>query len=311
MVIWKRVVFGGLQLIRDIYRVIIGKVRFRPDLIHLNTAGQLAVVRDLTIMLISHWYGIPVVYHIHFGRIPEIAAVCTLEWKLMSKAISKADVVIAIDASTEEAIRNHLPLAKVIRVPNCVNTKVLLETCAASSGQRTLMFLGMIEPTKGIEELIQAWTQLDHLDWKLIIVGPGGGKYKHQLIEKYQPTDMEFSGEMGHDEAMKIMAACDLFVLPSYTEGFPYVIVESMALGKPIIATRVGAIPEMLAEEHGYLIEPQNVRELKSALQCLMSDGMLRNRLGNRARERAINEYSLDAVFERYMSIWKSLAKIK
>jgi glycosyltransferase involved in cell wall biosynthesis len=277
----------------------------------LNTSGQLSIIRDLIIIRIAHGYRIPVTLHIHFGRIPEIAVARTTEWKLISKAICKADTVIAIDASTEEAIRNHLPNAKVTRVPNCVNTNTLPESCANSSGQRTLMFLGSIIPTKGIEELVQVWVQLNHLNWKLIIVGPGSQEYQDRLIAKYKPEDLEFSGKKGHDEALKMMAACDLFVLPSYTEGFPNVIAESMALGKPIVATRVGAIPEMLPEGYGELIEPGNVGELKSALQRLMLDADLRDRFGRKVRERALGEYSLDAVFERYMDIWKHLAKFK
>ncbi len=309
-VIWKRVVFGGLQLVRDVFRFI-RQLRFHPHVVHLNTSGQLSIIRDLVIIRIAHGYRIPVTLHIRFGRIPEIAVANTTEWKLMSKAICMADTVIAIDASTEEAIRTHLPNAKVTRVPNCVNTNALPESFANSSGQRTLMFLGSVIPTKGIEELVQAWVQLNHLNWKLIIVGPGSQEYQNQLIARYIPEDLEFTGKKEHDEALKMMAACDLFVLPSYTEGFPNVIAESMALGKPIIATRVGAIPEMLPEGHGELIEPQNVDELKSALQRLMADDVLRDQLGSQARKRVLREYSLDAVFERYMGIWKHLAKFK
>lgn len=306
MAVWKRVLGGGVQLVRDTFRLLC-QMKWHPDVIHLTTSGQLATFRDLAIIRIAHAFSVPVVYHIHFGRIPELAGGSSREWKLIAKAMRASDVVVAIDASTEDAIRNHLPEVKVVYIPNCVDVNRLPSPLFAQSEEKTAVFLGWVIPTKGIEELVQAWAELQPVGWKLLIVGPGSKDYHRQLLEKYRSAGIEFAGEKSHDEAMDFMASCDLFVLPSYTEGFPNVILEAMALGKPIIATRVGAIPEMLPEGYGLLIEPQSVSELKSALQRLMSDTDLRNRLGSQSHDRVLSEYSLDAVFSRLLGLWKSL----
>ena len=72
-----------------------------------------------------------------------------------------------------------------------------------------------------------------------------------------------FSVKKGHDDAMRMLANAEIFVLPSHTEGFPNAVLEAMALAKAIIASRVGAIPEMLADECGLLIEAKDVSGLK------------------------------------------------
>jgi glycosyltransferase involved in cell wall biosynthesis len=129
--------------------------------------------------------------------------------------------------------------------------------------------------------------------------------YWSQLRDRHHAVNIEFTGEKPHDEAMKMLAAADVFVLPSHTEGFPNVVLEAMALSKPVIATRVGAIPEMLGGDCGLLVEPQDVASLKMALARLMEDRELQRRLGREGYRRAVTQYSIDTVFLQYIDLWK------
>ena len=305
--IWKRVIGGSIQFIRDFAHVLV-QLCLRPHVVHLTTSGQFAVARDLLVMKAARLFKVPVIYHIRFGRVPQLAKANSREWRLISRAMRLAHTVIAIDGYTEQAIRDSLPEVRVVRIPNCVDISSLPKPSTPSSEEQTVMFLGWVIPTKGVEELIQAWASLRPDGWQLQVVGPGNTDYQHALMDKYQPTGLEFLGEKNHSEAMLLLADADVFVLPSYTEGFPNVVVESMALGKPIVATRVGAIPEMLSDGCGFLIEARDVDGLKSALTKLMADAELRQSIGARAQERAINDFSLDAVFERYMALWREAA---
>jgi glycosyltransferase involved in cell wall biosynthesis len=109
---------------------------------------------------------------------------------------------------------------------------------------------------------------------------------------------------------MEFLAQASVFVLPSYTEGFPNAVLEAMALGKPIIGTRVGAIPEMLTGDCGVLIAPKNAREIRDALKLLLNDNELRKRLAGKARARVTEEYSLESVFHRYKQVWYEAARL-
>ena len=96
-------------------------------------------------------------------------------------------------------------------------------------------------------------------------------------------------------------------MLPSYTEGFPNVILEAMALRKAIIATNVGAIPEMLEGESGVLIKPQDVNMLATELELLIYDDTRRLKLGQLAYEQARSSFSDDGIFSSLVDIWRTI----
>lgn len=304
LTLWKRVIGGGLQCIRDAIYLgrLLSKSRF--DAIHLTTSGQLAIIRDLGVLLVGRLFNVSIIYHIRFGRVPQIAAARNLEWLMMSWVMSNADTVIAIDGATRDTIAKYLPAANVELIPNCINLETLPMTAASVQPQFTAVYVGWVIPAKGITELIDAWSQLRLPGWRLHVIGPSDAVYRQKLIEQYGTDGIEFLGELSHDQAMKRMAAGEIFILPSYTEGFPNVILEAMALSKAIIATDVGAIPEMLAGECGLLVRPKDVRGLMTSLKALCGDGNLRDEMGKRARERVSAQYSIDTVFARYMTLW-------
>lgn len=301
---WKRVVGGGLQLIRDIARIL-AALRSRPDALHLTTSGQLGIIRDLAIMTISRHFRVPVVYHIRFGRVPQIAIESSGEWRMASRAMRMAQTVIAIDSATAAAIRRYLPEVWVVQIPNCIDPGALPKPSESAHAFRTVLFLGWVVKSKGIEELLNAWAKLQIAGWKLVVVGPCDPGYQQELLSRYQLKGVEFLGEKPHSEALRLMAEADVIVLPSHSEGFPNVLLEAMVLGKPIVATCVGAIPEMLRGDGGMLVEPRDVSGLRNALMEVLGDTELRKRMGEKARELAIQTFTVERVFTQYMAVWR------
>lgn len=306
---WKRVFGGGLQLIKDCIRVLT-LMYSHPDVLHITTSGQLGTIRDLMVMTVARLYSVPVVYHIHFGRIPQLAGSSSLEWQLIARAMRMAHTVIAIDNATVATIRRYMPKTSAVQIPNCIDLSTLPKSSAGVYCERTVLFLGSIHRSKGIEELIEAWSTLQPPGWRLRIVGPSDTEYQRKLFAKYQPQGVEFLGEKPHCEALRLMAEANAFVLPSHTEGFPNVVLEAMALGKAILATRVGAIPEMLGEKCGLLVNAQDTIGLRNALEKLIADEDLRKLIGSRSLER-VQSFSVDKVFARYMAVWRNVAGSK
>jgi len=223
----------------------------------------------------------------------------------MTRVMRKVNTIIALDTATYNAIKEYMPEVKVMLIPNCIKLPDLQETVTSDRSCRTALFIGWVIPTKGIAELLEAWTAIQPQEWKLQIVGPGNDNYRQSLIDQYHPAGVEFIGELPHSKAMELLKACDLLVLPSYTEGFPNVILEAMAFGKAIVATDVGAIPEMLEGDCGILVKPKDVEGLRIALKSLMDDSSNLADLGSRARERALAEYSADSVLNRLWMTWQ------
>jgi glycosyltransferase involved in cell wall biosynthesis len=306
--VWKRIVGGTLQALGDLLRFFRILSAWHPNVVHLTTSGHLAVFRDLGILLIARIFSVPVVYHIRFGRVPQMARERSKEWQIISFAMRLAHTVVCIDCITEEALRRHLPDINLARIPNCISWREFPQHLAAASSQHIAVFLGWVIPSKGIGDLLDAWMRLEPGDWRLHVIGPGGQDYRKKLMDLYQLERVNFIGELSHNEAMERLAEAEVLVLPSYSEGFPNVVLEAMVLGKAIVATAVGAIPEMLADGCGTLVEPGDAKKLAVALQLILGDAELRSTMGERARNRAILKFSIDAVFEQYLSVWHQAA---
>jgi glycosyltransferase involved in cell wall biosynthesis len=304
LAVWKRVLGGGIQLLRD-YLKFLRTVR-RVDVIHLTTSGRLATARDLAICATARLLHVPLVYHLHFGRVCDIARINNIEWRMLCRAMNLASVVLVLDHATAATIHEYLPCLRVEVAPNPIDLDSLPDPEPSQSASKTAFSLGWILPSKGVEELLQAWSACAKDGWDLVMTGPFNPAYRDMLVARYQPHAVRFTGELPHEEAMRIMASCDLFILPSHTEAFPYVVLEAMALGRPIVATHVGAIPEMLADGCGILIPPADADALAEAVKKLVYDENCRFLLGVHAHEKVTQQYALNIVMQKIAAIWRS-----
>ena len=125
---------------------------------------------------------------------------------------------------------------------------------------------------------------------------------------------MEIKGLCDLEMVIKEMLGCGIFVLPTYTEGFPNVIIESMACGCAIVTTAVGAIPEILAEDdgkpYGIIIEPQNVDQLTVAIQKMLTDTIFMQECKVNVQKRVKDRYNIDSIWQQITTIWDSCTKL-
>ena len=292
--------FGIVSAIRD-------KIRTdKMDCVHIATSGSLAAIRDLMVANLLRKKNIPFIYHLHFGRIPEIIRENTVEWKLIKKVISLSARTIAIDKKTKDELSAYFG-GKIDYIPNPIDLKSL--PVPSESTEKSVMYLGWVIKQKGVEELIASWesVQSEAKDWKLQIVGPYKKEYVDELRKKYSFENVELIGEKSHKEAMELLNRASVFVLPSYTEGCPYVIMEAMALKKIIIGTKVGNIPEMLGDNCGILIDVQNVEELKKHLKEIIIQADRYDNLREAAYEKAKSEYDMSRISAKILNIVKEI----
>ena len=116
---------------------------------------------------------------------------------------------------------------------------------------------------------------------------------------------VEFVGELDNSTVLEKLAGAAVFCLPSHTEGFPNVVLEAMALGSAIIATSVGAIPEMLSGDAGLVVDAQDPVALATQLEFLIENSETRRKLGSHAVEKVKNEYELGQVYKAYEAVWR------
>jgi glycosyltransferase involved in cell wall biosynthesis len=164
------------------------------------------------------------------------------------------------------------------------------------SGYRILMFPGAPRPHKGVEDVLMALDQLNCEDLRLVIVGGSPyDDYDDRLIEKWGRWIIKLP--KSPVEAMpEIVAAAHVVVVPQRDTvvaraQFPLKLTDGMAMGKPVISTRVGDIPEILADT-GYLVDPNSPEQVATQIEAIFDDFDLASVRGCKARERCIEKYS-------------------
>lgn len=155
-----------------------------------------------------------------------------------------------------------------------------------------VLFVGNLVWQKGVEYLIRAKEFLNK-DTEIVIVGDGPLLEEYKAIVEFENiVDIKFTG--ARKDIDKIMPAADVFVLPSLSEGRPSVIMEAMASGKPVIATNVGGIPELVNDQTGILVNPEDPVGLAEAINKLLEDKELREKMGENAREQSMQYASIE-----------------
>jgi glycosyltransferase involved in cell wall biosynthesis len=174
------------------------------------------------------------------------------------------------------------------------------------------LFVGRLKKEKGVFELVEAFKNISehHDNVALLIVGPDEEGLKKELIlcleickELIRFVDFTKTPE-------KYMAASDIFVLPSYREGFGSVIIEAASCGLPSIGSNIYGLNDAIkAGETGLLVSVRSSKSLEGAMLELVNDDKLRNEMGLNARKRAIDHFSQDDITLKILQLYKRLIK--
>ncbi len=161
---------------------------------------------------------------------------------------------------------------------------------------------------KGQDVLVHAFQTVRsrHPDVDLLFAGDGRERSRCERLAADLGLDkgVLFLGAVARDEIPKLLAGCEMLVLPSRREAFGMVLLEAMAAGKPVVATRVDGIPELVSDgENGLLVNPDDPQALADAICALLEDQGLARRLGRRGKELA-RDYSWSKIAERYVAVY-------
>jgi len=284
------------------------------DIVHISTPAGILLIKDLYLIHQAHKFGKKAYIHFHFGRIPDLFNHGGCELQFLKRVLHQADQVVVMDKFSFETLKKH-NFDNVTDIPNPLSpeTLILANKYKSKKTSGTILFAGHVIPTKGVEELISATKNIDGITVK--IIGAVSDSYKRHLIQlagEGQEKWLQINGETSYENTIGQMCRCDLFVLPSYTEGFPNVILESMVSGCCIIASRVGAIPEMLgtdnlqvSEQAGVCIEPRDTVQLEKAIRTLISDHNSADQFRRNAVNRVLTEYEISTVWDKLSELWK------
>lgn len=213
----------------------------------------------------------------------------------------------------KEFIALGIPENKIVYLPNSVNTDLFVPK--GQKEDNLLLFVGRISAIKGLHILIKSLRYLEE-NIRLIIIGPPDWDVNYyqkilKLIKKENQKgkhEIRYLGAMEQTKLVEWYQKTSLFILPSLYEAFGVTILEALACETPVIATRVGGIPEIIKNnETGILISPNNPKSLAEAIQHLLENRDIRLKMGREGRKRVIKEYSLEVTCRKLSAIYNQL----
>lgn len=220
---------------------------------------------------------------------------------------NNAGKVVALSETLRDTALETVPGADIAVIANGIESEQFYNanTRSHDSSPVQLICVSRLIERKGIQHLLRALQIMQH-DIHLTIVGEGN--YQQQLMDladQYQVNDkVTFYGYCPRENLVDLYSASDIFVLPTMAESFGLVFIEAMACGLPIIGTRVGGVPDIVLEENGILVEPDDYLAVRQAIDTLAGDQPRREAMGEACRRRVIAHYSWLSVAEKYEEIY-------
>lgn len=179
--------------------------------------------------------------------------------------------------------------------------------------EKIILSSGRIVKQKGYHLIVQILPEiLKEMKVRLIIVGDGDYlQHLKDLVRKRNiSNNVLFTGKVSEQDLIKYYNLADVFVFPTLrVEAFGIVIAEAMSCGKPVVATKVGGIQTVVDDsENGYLIEMNNLKELKERLMMVFSNEKLAKKLGNAARKKVVENFSLEKMIDDTIKVYEEVA---
>lgn len=292
---------------------------FRPDIVHSRNWGAIEA------MPAAQMSGVPVAIHSEHGYEVDMLGGLPLRRRILRRvAYAGAEAIFTVSEELRayHARQAWLPKQRIRVLPNGVDTSRFMQRPGES--QETRQRLGLGDESLVIGAVGRLVSIKDHstllkaaeillergIPVRVLLVGSGPELAKLQKLVAASPRlsrRVFFAGAAS--DVAPLLNAMDIFVLPSLSEGMSNTLLEAMASGLPVVATRVGGNPELVREEHsGRLFEPGDVTGLAAILEHLARDSDLRQELGHAARQRAVEHFSLEGMIERYRNLYLELA---
>ena len=281
--------------------------RLQPDLVHASlTLSPL----DFRLPDLCQQLGLPLVATFHppfdAGLRNLSSGTQQLTYQLYAPSLARYDrVVVFSDLQADVLMRLGVPANRLAVIPNGVDPEQWAPSATAASsdllelrqrfaGQRVFLYMGRIATEKNVEALLRAWRLVQPEGCTLVIVGDG--PVRQSLMQSYGlESNVHWWGhEPDQAKRVALLQLAEVFLLPSLVEGLSLALLEAMASGTACVATDAGADGEVLEGGAGIVISTQGVTtQLRTLLPVLRDQPVLTAELGRRARQRALERYTL------------------
>ena len=294
---------GRLNLWTLVRQLRSAMAQFQPEVVHAHYVshyGLLAALARAHPLVASAWGADGEVF-------PRRTA---LNRRLLRLALGRAAVVTATSHHLARVTRAYLPPgAACVVVPFGVDTDRFRPPDRVPAGLPLIVCNKHLERDYGIDVLVEALSRLAETPWQAVVLGEGSerGVLTAQLAAAGLRDRVRLAGRVAPDTVVECLQAAQLAVYPSRRESFGVATLEAEAVGLPVIATRVGGLPEVVEEGvTGWLVEPDNPAALAAAMASVLADPAGGRAMGARGRQWVEARYTWDGALTAMESVYQS-----
>ena len=309
---------GGLDIKRLIFNVMyfteglmvgVWMQRVRQRHLHVHLGSQAATVG----LYVRHIFGFGFSITVHG---PE--EFYDAQGQYLEQKVAAADFICCISSYARSQLMKFSPYAhwsKLVVSRLGVGPSLFVPRPAKpASDLSEILCVGRLTKAKGQHVLIDAVDRLTRqgrrVRLRLVGDGPDGPSLRERAKQLENPNVVVFEGAVNQDNIRALYEAADIFCLPSLAEGIPVVLMEAMAMEIPCVTTHITGIPELIRSgSEGLLVAPSDLDGLVSALETLMDDAVLRERVAKSGRARILSDYDLGRNVERLATIFAERVK--
>jgi glycogen synthase len=304
------------QDVEDMVATVEKEHRERPfDVIH----AQYGYPCGLAALEASRRLGLPNVVSIQGGDGHWVGTCCGTHKQAMLAVLGHSGSLLIGSRTFAEEVQGHhgTPMERFTIVPGATDTRRFHprdeQALGALRQPPVLLYHGRVDARKGVMELLDAVKRLvlrEGRTLKLLVsgIGPDVNAVKARVAQEGLQDSVEFTGYTPYADAPHLYRRGDLFVSPTYAEGFSNTILEAMATGLPIVSTRAVGVLDCLEDgRNGLLVPPQDAEALAEAIARMLEDAELRRRLARTALDEVRELYSWQAVGRQIQQVYTDL----
>jgi glycosyltransferase involved in cell wall biosynthesis len=291
-----------------------------PKIVYVQIAqDRLAFLRDSLFLIPARLLGKKVVVHLHGGYFATFyQSASALTQHLIRYCLGKSARAIVLGTSLGNMFEGIVPRDRVSVIPNGIPDYFLDRQCYPSNGRRTILYLSTLMKEKGALDVLRALPAIAERvpDVRAVFAGEWFRAEDQQAAQRIVrdfklESHVEFIGPVAPPRKYEVVRNADLFVMPTYykNEGHPFVILEAMSAGLPVVSTNAGCISETVVDGiNGFIVEPGNREEFAGRVVSLLTNDDLRRRMGEASRRRFLERYTLDRFSTQIRDLFREVA---
>lgn len=293
-----------------------------PKIVYVQIAqDRLAFLRDSLFLIPARLLGKRVIVHLHGGYFATFYRSASARTQsLIRYCLGRSARAIVLGTSLGDMFEGILPRDRVRVIPNGIPDHFGERLCDLSNGHRTILYLSTLMKEKGVLDVLGALPTIAQRVPNVRAVFAGewlraeDQQAAQDIVRELKlESRVAFIGPVAPPRKYEVLREADLFVMPTYykNEGQPFVILEAMSAGLPVVSSSAGCIPETVIDGvNGFIVEAGNGEAFADRVASLLTNDDLRRRMGEASRRRFLEQYTLDRFSAQMKDLFRGVAAV-